>query len=84
MIKKIINWLFPDWEVFDVIQAKWLTSNDIIYSYVVYEILYSKRFSKYKLKCSGIDWVKHPKYPEVIKRLNQLNSEHTSNSKEVR
>lgn len=81
-MKKLYYWLFPDWQVVEVIRGVWLCAyRDMIYSYVVYEILYSKRLNKYKLRCSGTNWDKHPKYPEVIKRLNQLNNEHTSNSK---
>lgn len=81
MIKKIYYWLFPEWKIIEVIQGKWVTVfGDHIHSYVVYEILYSKRLSKYKLRCSGTNWNKHPNYLEVIKTVNRLNNEHPSNS----
>lgn len=73
---KIIKWfyyLFPNYEVYEVYRGKWMMNDTIIWSIVVYEIMYSKRLNKYKLKIIGTDGKKHPVYPQVIIRLNELN-----------
>ena len=70
-MKKIFNWLFPDYKV---VQAFG------VYGYHSYEILYSKNLDNYKIKCTGfrpktdpVYWDKVvPAFVQLIENQNKI------------
>lgn len=87
-MKKLYYWLFPDWQVVDVMVSRWEVRQGSFFNdfteLVSYTFLYSKRLNKHKLKCSGHKPKFHPMYRKAIEYLNQLNNERTSNSTEIK
>jgi len=79
MLSKIWNYLFPpnDWEIKEVMQGDWEYGDNKQKTgeTSVYEFYYSSYRKVYNLELSGYKPKQHHKYPEVIKRLIELENE---------
>lgn len=88
MLKQIYYWLFPDWEIVDVMVSRWEITQGSLYNdfteLVSYSFLYSKRLNKHKLKCSGHKAKFHPMYRKAVEHLNQLTNEKQISSTNIK
>jgi len=79
MWKIIWYHLFPQWEIYKVYQGEWkieyVPSGLERTSSAAYEIYYSRRLNKYKLKLEGYKPKEHTMYIYVVEQLRQLNDE---------
>jgi len=82
-MKKLFSLFCPKWQVKEAYRGKWEVENyenftgSFLYmseDSCVFEIMHSKTRNEWKLVMSGKSPKKHPMYPEVVERLNELSS----------
>jgi hypothetical protein len=81
MLKKLWYKVFPEYKIIKVLRGEWNinVTSDIFNDYkekryCLYEILYSQRLNKYKLKLMGYDASNHPMYPIAIRYMRAYES----------
>lgn len=83
-MKKLFSLFFPKWQLKEVYRGNWTINhheeftNKFLHTsedFCVFEIMYSPTRNEWKLQMSGRTPKNHPKYPEVVKRLNELRLE---------